>query len=175
VGKGTVIRALRARHPSLGLSVSWTTRPRRSGEIDGEHYRFVDEDTFRAAEAAGAFAESEEYRGNLYGTPWAEVRRAREAGKDLLLEIDVRGARSIKDLFPDAVSIFLYPPSEEVLADRLRGRGTDTPEQIAARLEAAHEELRARDDFDHALLNDDVAQAVRGIEGILGLPSEQES
>ncbi|MEX0875211.1 MAG: guanylate kinase [Actinomycetota bacterium] len=164
---------MRRRHPSLGLSVSWTTRPKRSGEIDGDHYRFVGEATFREALGRDEFIEHEEYRGHLYGTPWAEVRRAIDEGRDLLFEIDVRGAHNIKRLFDQAVAIFLYPPSEAVLAERLRGRGTDSPEQIQARLEAAHAELAEKDTFDHAVLNDDVGRAVEAIEAILGFPSSQ--
>lgn len=149
--------------------MSWTTRPRRAGEHEGEHYRFVDEETFRSALLSGAFAESEEYRGHLYGTPWTEIRRALEEGNVLLFEIDVRGARTISELYPEAVSIFLYPPSVEVLGERLRARGTDAPEQIIARLEAAREELGQKDRFDHAVLNDEVDRAVERIEAILGL------
>lgn len=166
-----MIAELRRLHPDLGMSISWTTRPQRSGEIDGEHYRFVDEATFRAAVEGGEFAEHEEYRGHLYGTPWAELRRGLDEGRDVLFEIDVRGARTIKSLYPQAVSIFLYPPSEAVLAERLRGRGTDPPEQIAARLEAAKEELAQRDAFDHTVLNEEVPEAVAAIERILGLSS----
>jgi guanylate kinase len=151
------------------LSVSWTTRPRRAGESAGEDYRFVDEATFRSALQSGAFIESEEYRGHLYGTPWSEIRRAEEEGTSILFEIDVRGAQSIKKLYPEAVSIFVYPPSVQVLGERLRARGTDSPEQIQARLAAARSELRQRDQFDYAVLNDDVDRAVERIEAILGL------
>jgi len=157
----------------LGLSVSWTTRPKRAGEVDGEHYNFVDEKTFRAAVDRGEFFEHEEYRGHLYGTPWSEIRRAIDEGQDLLLEPDVRGARSVKDRFGDAIAIFLFPPSDAELARRLRGRGTDSPEQIQERLAAARVELAAKDDFDHAVLNDDVARAVEEIEAILGLPNPE--
>jgi guanylate kinase len=149
--------------------VSWTTRPKRAGEIDGEHYHFVDESTFRAAVDRGEFFEHEEYRGHLYGTPWSEIRRAIDEGHDLLLEPDVRGARSVKDRYADAIAIFLYPPSDSELARRLRGRGTDSPEQIQERLEAARGEMTAKDDFDHAVLNDDIGRAVEEIEAILGL------
>lgn len=170
-----MIAELRRRHPALELSVSWTTRPRRAGEVDGEHYRFVDEPAFLEAIERGGFAEHEEYRGHLYGTPWSEVRRVVEAGGDLLVEIDVRGARSINELYPQAVSIFLYPPSPDDLARRLRERGTDTPGQIRARLEAAAGELAQRDAFDHAVLNDEVGRAVERIEAILGLSPQEET
>jgi guanylate kinase len=137
--------------------------------VDGKHYRFVDEPAFRAAQEAGEFVEFEEYRGNLYGTPWSEIHASLEEGTDILMEIDVRGARSIKELFPQAVSIFLYPPSESVLAARLEGRGTDAPDQIRARLEAAKEELEQQEAFDHSVMNAEVMEAVEEIEAILGL------
>lgn len=149
--------------------MSWTTRPKRSGEADGEHYHFVDEPTFRAALERDEFVEHESYRDNLYGTPWSEVTKATDDGRDILFEIDVRGAHSIKDRYPEAVAIFLAPPDPAVLAERLRGRGTDDPDQIQARLEAAQEELQQRDAFDHAVVNDEVRRAVEEIEGILGL------
>lgn len=142
--------------------------------MDGEHYRFVDEAAFGRAIDAGEFVEHETYREHLYGTPWSEVRRALEGSGDVLFEIDVRGARSIKDLYPEAIAIFLYPRSEAVLAERLRGRGTDAPEHIAARLATAEVELRQKDAFDHAVLNDEVSEAVADIEGILGLRSAPE-
>lgn len=141
--------------------------------MDGRHYRFVDEAEFRAKIAEGGFAEYETYRSHLYGTPSSEIDRVIEGGRDLLLEIDVRGARSIKKLYPEALAIFIYPPDPADLAKRLRGRGTDTPDQIQARLEAAREELAQQDDFDHAVLNDQVSRAVERIEAILGLSSHQ--
>jgi guanylate kinase len=168
VGKGTVVDELRRRRPGLGLSLSWTTRPRRATEVDGVHYRFVDEDTFRTAAAEGAFVEWEEYRDALYGTPWTEVQRALDAGEDIVLEIDVRGAQTIKRRFPEAITIFLDPPSMEVLEERLRGRGTDQPEQIAARLEAAREELGSRDTLDEIVPSVEVAETVDRIEAIIG-------
>jgi guanylate kinase len=173
VGKGTVIAELRRRHPELGLSVSWTTRPKRAGEVDGEHYHFVTVDQFRDAIERGEFAEFETYRENLYGTPWSEVRKAVDAGRDIVIEPDVRGARSIKKLYPEAVTIFVYPPEPSELARRLRDRGTDAPEHIAERLETAKWELAQKDTFDHAVLNADVSQAVEAVEAILGFSSPE--
>lgn len=167
VGKGTIIAELRRRKPTLGLSVSWTTRPQRPSEADGVHYRFVDEATFRDAAGRGAFVEWEEFRGHLYGTPWDEVRRGLEEGNDLLLEIDVRGAATLKERFPEALTIFLAPPSIEVLEERLRRRGTDAPEHIAARLAQATEELDARTGFDHVVVSDEIGPTVDRIEAIL--------
>ena len=162
-----MIAELRRRRPGLGVSVSWTTRAQRPGETDGVHYRFVDDAAFSAAVGAGEFVEWEEYRGARYGTPWTEIRRATAAGRDAILEIDVRGAMSVKRLFPEAITIFIDPPSFEELGRRLRGRRTDTAEQIEARLEAARQELRYRDRFDHCVPNADVSAAVDELEAIL--------
>ncbi|HVL81850.1 MAG TPA: guanylate kinase [Actinomycetota bacterium] len=167
VGKGTVIAELRRRRPELGMSVSWTTRAMRPGEQDGVHYRFVTEERFRTAIDEDAFVEWEEYRGARYGTPWSEIERAAGDGRDVILEIDVRGAMSIKELFPHALTVFVEPPTVSDLERRLRGRATDTPEQIAARLEAARTELGYRDRFDHTVLNDEVSAAVDRLEAIL--------
>lgn len=149
--------------------MSWTTRPKRAGEVEGEHYHFVTVDEFREAIERGEFAEFETYRENLYGTPWSEVRKSIDAGKDIVIEPDVRGARSIKKLYPEAITIFIYPPDPADLARRLRERGTDAPEHIAERLETATWELAQKDTFDHAVLNADVSEAVAAVEAILGL------
>ena len=167
-----MIAHLRQRHPQIGLSVSWTTRPRRAGEVEGEHYHYVTEAEFREAIEAGEFAEHESYRGNLYGTPWSEVRKVIDQGRDLLVEPDVRGAWSMKEHYPEAISIFVYPPDEKELARRLRDRGTDSPDQVEARLETAKWELAQKDTFDHAVLNDDLRTAVEAVEAILGLSPE---
>jgi guanylate kinase len=150
--------------------VSWTTRPKRAGEVEGEHYNFVTVDEFREAIERGEFAEFETYRDNLYGTPWSEVRKSIDAGRDIIIEPDVRGARSIKKLYPEAVTIFIYPPEPAELARRLRARGTDAPEHIAERLETATWELAQKDTFDHAVLNADVSEAVAGWRLYLGFP-----
>lgn len=151
----------------MGLSVSWTTRPRRPGEVDGVHYRFVDQAAFDFAVTRDEFVEWEQYRGYSYGTPWSEVQRALESDEQVVLEIDVRGARSIKHHYPDALSVFIEPPSVQSLEQRLRARGTDPEEDVVARLEAAREELKSRDLFDHAILNDDVERAAGELEAIL--------
>lgn len=166
-----MIAALRRRRPGLRLSVSWTTRAARPGEVEGRHYRFVDEATFLDAVNRGEFVEHERYRGALYGTPWPEIRRDVDAGESVVVEVDVRGARSIKRAFPEAVTIFIEPPSQAALEQRLRARGTDTPDQIRARLELAAAEMRSRDDFDHKVTNEEVERAVDRIEAILDGPS----
>ena len=149
------------------MSVSWTTRAQRPGEREGVHYRFVDDVTFQQGIESGAFVEWEEYRGARYGTPWSEIERAAASGQDVILEIDVRGAMSVKGLFPQAVTIFVEPPSLDELEARLRGRATDSEAQIAARLEAARTELAFKDRFDHSVLNDDIPAAVDRLEVIL--------
>lgn len=165
-----MIAEVRRRRPALDLSVSWTTRARRPGETDGREYRFVSEDEFGAAVEAGSFVEWEEYRGARYGTPWSEVERALREGRDLLLEIDVRGARSVKERFPRAITIFIAPPSFASLEERLRRRGTDTEEQIRARLAAAEEEMLSRGWFDATVPNADVLEAAEQVLAILDGP-----
>lgn len=156
-----------SRRPNLGLSVSWTTRPPRPGERDGVHYHFVDETQFRDEIDADGFVEWEEYRGALYGTPWREVHLGMDSGHDVLLEIDVRGARSVKKLFPEAITVFLYPPSMDVLESRLRKRGTDTEQKVLARLEAAREEMTHKGEFDHPIENSEVQAAADQLTAIL--------
>ncbi len=148
-------------------SVSWTTRPPRRGEEQDVDYRFVDETSFRKAAKEGAFVEWEEYRGALYGTPWSEVRRALEGDEHLVVEIDIRGAKSLKQLYPEAITVFLRPPSIEQLGERLRIRGTDSPEQIQARLDAANEELKSEHDLDYAITNEDVSETTDLLEAII--------
>lgn len=160
-----MIAELRRRRPGLDLSVSWTTRPPRPGETQDVHYRFTDSGGFQAAIKRGEFIEWEEYRGHLRGTPWTEVRKERP--NDLVLELDVRGAKTIKTKFPDAITIFLSPPASEDLAERLRIRATDSPEEIAERLEAAQRELGAREEFDYEVKNDEVTSAVDRLEAII--------
>lgn len=149
------------------MTVSWTTRATRPGEVDGVHYRFVGEEEFQSAVDEGRFVEWEEYRGARYGTPWSEIHRAADEDRDVILEIDVRGAMSIKKLFPEALMIFVEPPSMDALRMRLAGRGTDSPEQIAARMDAARVEIGFRDRFDHKVMNDRVTTAVDQLEAIL--------
>ncbi len=127
----------------------------------------MDREQFEEAARRGEFVEWEEYRDYAYGTPWSEVRRALDSDEDVVLEIDVRGARSIKQHYPHALSIFIQPPSMQSLEQRLRARGTDPEEDVQARLGAAREELLSRDSFDHAVLNDDVARAADQLEAIL--------
>jgi guanylate kinase len=161
VGKGTLIRTLRERVPGLELSVSATTRAPRPGEEDGADYHFLSAAEFERRLEAGEFIEHAEYAGNRYGTLRSEIGRARESGaRALVLEIEVQGARQVREALPGAWQVFIAPPSEEALRTRLVGRGSDEPEQIERRLAVARQELAARDEFEHVIVNDRLDEAV---------------
>ncbi|HEX7353393.1 MAG TPA: guanylate kinase [Mycobacteriales bacterium] len=159
VGKGSVVSALRALAPDVWVSVSWATRARRPAEVDGVHYVFVDEERFAAEVARGGFLESAEYAGHRKGTPRAPVEERLAAGVPVLLEIDVQGARLVRAAMPDALLVFLAPPSMAELARRLVGRGTDDAAGVQERLAIARAEMAAADEFDAVIVNDDVEQA----------------
>jgi guanylate kinase len=148
-------------------SVSATTRPPRPGEVDGREYHFLDERTFRAAVNAGDFLEWVEYSGNLYGTLRSEVERKVAAGDDVILEIELIGARAVRGAMPQAVSVFIAPPSMAELAERLRGRGTETAAVIAKRLHRAETEVAAAEEFDHVVVNDDARRAADEVAAII--------
>ncbi len=172
VGKGTVVAALRERHPDLAVSVSATTRARRPGEEDGRHYHFVDTATFRQMIADEAFVEWAEFNGSLYGTPWASIGDAVADGAPVVLEIDVQGARQIRRRQTEqgdvtATLVFLEPPSWQTLEDRLRGRGSEDETGIEARLRIGREEMAAAEAFDHRIVNTTVDAAVEALERIL--------
>jgi guanylate kinase len=168
VGKGTLIRRLRERHGDLELSMSATTRPPRPGERDGVDYRFLTPEQFRAHAEAGDFLEHATYSGNRYGTLRSEVERRLEQGRPVVLEIEVQGARQVRQAMPEAVAVFIAPPSREALRERLEARGTDTPEQVDARLATAERELEARDEFAHVVVNDELDRATDELAGIVG-------
>jgi len=159
VGKTTLAARVREAHPEVWLSVSATTREPRPGEVDGVHYFFYDRATFEDLIAKGEFLEHAEYAGNLYGTPRNAVEERLDAGRPVLLEIELQGARQIRASMPEARLVFLAPPSWEVLEQRLRGRGTEPEEVIAKRLETARVELAAESEFDVTLVNTTVEQA----------------
>ena len=162
VGKGTLIRALRERCPGLELSVSATTRRPRPGEQAGVDYHFLSEEEFDRRLDAGEFLEHAEYAGNRYGTLRSELDRARDAGaRALVLEIEVQGARQVREALPEAVQVFIAPPSDEALRTRLVGRGADDPDQIERRLGVAREELAARNEFKRVIVNDRLEDAVQ--------------
>ncbi len=167
VGKGTLIRALRERLPALALSVSATTRAPRAGECDGIDYHFLTRERFAERVAAGDFVEHAEYSGNRYGTLRAELERLTGAGVPVVLEIEVQGARQIRSSLPEAVAVFIAPPSPETLRTRLVGRGTDHPEQIDARLATAEAELAAQPEFDRVVVNDALERAVEELAAVV--------
>ena len=167
VGKGTVRKAA---VPDLGdvyFSVSATTRARRSHEVDGVHYHFVDANAFQALLDRGALLEHAEYVGDHYGTPAAPVDEALAKGRDVILEIELDGARQVKSRRPEAVMLFLAPPSLAELERRLRGRGTDSEEKIQRRLARAREELKALREFDYVIVNDRVPDAVLAFQSVI--------
>jgi guanylate kinase len=164
VGKGTLIRTLMERVSELELSVSATTRRPRPGEAHGVDYHFLSDAEFERRVAAGEFVEHAWYSGRRYGTLRSELESKLAGGHAVVLEIEVQGARQIREAMPEAVQIFIAPPSEEALRARLVGRGTDDPEQIAARLETAREELAARGEFAHVVVNDRLEDASGALE-----------
>jgi guanylate kinase len=160
VGKSTVVRELRAHHPELWLSVSATTRFPRPAEKDGVHYRFVNREQFERMVAEDGLLEWAEFAGNLYGTPRQPVLEHLADGRPVLLEIDLQGARQVRAAMPDALLVFLAPPSWDELVRRLTGRGTEPPEVIERRLAVAREELAAEPEFDVTLVNTSVQDVV---------------
>lgn len=169
VGKSTVVSGLRSAVPDLYFSVSMTTRAPRPGEVDGKDYFFVTPEHFQGRIDRGEMLEWADIHGGLQrsGTPAGPVREAMGAGRPVLVEVDLAGARNIKRLLPEAQTVFLAPPSWDVLVQRLTGRGTETPEVIERRLTTAREELDAQGEFDTVVVNDDVDAAVATIAGIL--------
>jgi guanylate kinase len=160
VGKGTLIRLLRERVPELALSVSATTRAPRPGEEVGIDYHFLSDEEFARKVQEGAFVEWAEYSGRRYGTLRSELQRHLDEGRPVVLEIEVQGARQVREEMPEAVQIFIEPPDGDALKDRLVGRGTDDPEAIERRLTVAEEELAAAGEFQHRVVNDRLDAAV---------------
>lgn len=167
VGKGTLIRELLSRVPELELSVSATTREPRAGEVDGRDYHFLDPEEFAARADRNEFLEHAAYSGNRYGTLRSEVERRLDAGHSVVLEIEVQGARQVRAAMPEAVLVFIAPPSPETLRQRLEGRGTDSPEAIDERLRTAEIELDAQQEFKHVVVNDELERAVEELVGIV--------
>lgn len=166
-GKSTVLKRVFAEVPDLLFSISHTTRAPRKGEQDGREYFFVDEPTMRRLVSEGAFLEWAEVHGRIYGTSRAELDRARNLGKDLVLDIDVQGAAQIMKAHPQTVSIFLKPPSEEVLRQRLLARGSESEESLAIRLRNARGEIARASEFQHVVVNDLLDDAVAAVKGFI--------
>jgi guanylate kinase len=167
VGKGTLIRGLLERVPGLELSVSATTRAPRPGERDGVDYHFLSEEEFDRRVAAGDFVEHACYSGHRYGTLRSELERRLAEAASVVLEIEVQGARQIRAAMPEAVQVFIAPPSVEALRARLVGRGTDAPEDVEARLATALEELEAEKEFEYVAVNDRLEQATEELAEIV--------
>jgi len=166
-GKSTLCNILTQRLPELRYSVSTTTRPPREGEVDGEDYFFTDVETFKAGIQANQWAEWAEVHGNFYGTAAAFIDHERAAGHDVLLDIDVQGAAQLCVKYPDAVTIFIMPPSSAILRQRLEQRGADTPETIDKRMVNARQEMAQRDAYQHIVVNDRLEEAAEALVAIL--------
>jgi len=173
VGKGTLVARLRERHPELWLSVSATTRAPRTGERDGIHYFFHSKERFHELVQSGGLLEWAKFAGNYYGTPRQPVSERVAKGIPVLLEIELEGARQVRNSLPEATQIFLAPPSIEELENRIRGRGTEAEEAIQRRLKRAKEELAAQTEFDAVIVNDDLETALAVLEKQMNLTVSQ--
>ena len=167
VGKGTLIRGLMERHPQLELSVSATTRAPRPGEADGVDYHFLSREEFDRRVADGAFVEHADYAGRSYGTLRSELEARVRAGTPVVLEIEVQGARQVRAAMPEAVQVFIAPPSLDALRTRLIGRGTDDAEEVERRLQVAEEELAAQPEFGYVVVNDRLEDALEQLTTIV--------
>jgi guanylate kinase len=167
VGKGTLIRGLLERIPGLQLSVSATTRAPRPGEQDGVDYHFLSREEFERRIGDGDFVEHADYAGRRYGTLRSELEQRARAGAAVVLEIEVQGARQVRAAVPDAVLVFIAPPSPQALRERLLARGTDDPEEVERRLRVAEAELRARREFSHVVVNDRLEEALEQLSAIV--------
>lgn len=166
-GKTTLVAALLAADPLIRLSVSYTTRAPREGEVDGKHYHFVSREDFLQRLQQGEFLESAEVYGNYYGTSQRWLQQQLDAGNDILLEIDWQGAQQVRALFPEAVGIFILPPSLEVLEQRLRSRAKDSEESIVRRMASAREEINHVEAFDYVIVNEFVDEAVKDLVSVV--------
>jgi len=167
VGKDSIRRVAIPQLGDILYSVSATTREKRPGEVDGEHYHFIPHEEFEALIANGGLLEYADYVGDYYGTPAGPVNEALDAGRDVLLELELVGARQVKKRIPEAVMVFIAPPTLSELERRLRGRGTDSEEKIQKRLARAREEIRAMREFDYGVVNDDLYGAVEVFTSII--------
>jgi guanylate kinase len=166
-GKSSLVNAVLADDPQLVLSISYTTRAARAGEVNGREYHFVDRATFQRMLEAGEFLESAEVHGNLYATSQKQIADVRARGRDIVLEIDWQGAQQVRRSFPDAVGIFILPPSRPELERRLRARGKDTEDAIQRRLAAAAEEMSHAAEFDFVIINNDFEEARRDLSAVV--------
>ena len=166
-GKTTIARAILSGRQDIGYSVSCTTRPPRTGEIQGKDYYFISRTEFLSKREKGEFAESAEVHGNLYGTLRSEVLRVLESGKHVLMDIDVQGAVQFTRVFPQAVTIFILPPSAQILLERLQRRQTESRQQLADRLQSSLQELQSVDEYEYVVVNDNLDAAVKRVGSII--------
>jgi len=166
-GKSTIVKAALKKRPQLGYSISFTTRPPRGDEKDGVDYHFISEETFRKKIDANELAEWAEVHGHLYGTSARYVEETLAGGRDVLLDIDVEGTKRLSDRYPEAISVFIAPPTMTELEKRLNRRGTDSPEVVARRLKSAEAEMVQVRCYDHVIVNDDLAEALLKLETII--------
>lgn len=166
-GKGTVLAEYLKSHRSAAFSVSATTRKPRPGEVDGVNYHFVSRERFLEMLDKGEILEHTQYNGNYYGSPVGPIRRELDAGRDVILEIEVDGAMQVREKFPEALLIFVLPPSFSELERRLTGRGTESREEIEGRLAAARREIKEAPRYDYLLVNDDIAETARQLSGLI--------
>ncbi len=173
-GKGTLVEELCRLVPDVWLSVSVTTRPPRPDEIEGVHYQFISPERFDELAAVGGLLEWAEVHGNRYGTPRAEVEARVARGYQVILEIDPQGAFQIRDLLPNTVLVFIVPPSMDELVRRLKGRGSETEEQVAVRMRTAEREMALVGKYDHVVVNDDVSRATRELVAVIARYADDE-
>ena len=167
VGKGTVLKGFLAKNPHFMLSISCTTRAPRCGEVDGVNYFFLTKEDFQQCIDNNKFLEWAEFAGNRYGTKRKFINQCLQEGKDIILEIDTQGALQVKKQMPEAVLIFICPPSYKTLEERLRGRQTEDEETIQKRLQAVREELKRAESFDYKVVNDNLEQAISDLEKVI--------
>jgi guanylate kinase len=166
-GKSSLVEAVLREDPQLALSISYTTRTPRGGEVNGREYHFVDRSTFQRMLEAGEFLESAEVHGNRYGTSQRQITQMREAGRDIVLEIDWQGAQQVRRIFPEAIGVFIMPPSMPELERRLRARGEDTEDTMRRRLAAAAEEVSHAVEFDYVIINREFEDARRDLAAVI--------
>ena len=167
VGKSTLCRHILKTIPDVRLSVSYTTRMPRSGETDGKEYRFISQDEFHAKISEHAFAEYAEVYGRLYGTPWKELEQESDSNTDILLDIDVQGARQVMKTLQKSVTVFILPPSLEVLQARLVARATDTPDEQERRFQKAQDEMRSYTEYQYTIRNETLEQAIEELQAVI--------
>ena len=166
-GKGTICKSILEQNDHIKLSVSATTRKPRTGEVHGVNYFFIDKEEFKKMIEQGEFLEYAQIYDNFYGTPKAAIMETLEKGQDVILEIEMQGARQVKEVYPEGIFVFVLPPSLEELKNRIVGRGTETAEEIEKRFSCAFEEIKQIEDYDYFIVNKDVEKSVKELEAII--------